>query len=90
MKTTNEEQAQHFIHQMEVILAQLKISVENELLVRKPVEKPMFAEEACAWLGWSHDKFFRMVKAGVIKGHCKKYGHPIYLMSEIIEAIKKN
>jgi hypothetical protein len=53
-------------------------------------DKPMFAQEAYNWLGWSEDKFFRMVKAGIIKGHCKDQGHPIYLKSEIIEAIKNH
>lgn len=53
-------------------------------------DRPMFAEEAYTWLGWSKDKFFRMVRAGVIKGHCKEQGTPIYLKSEIIEAIKKH
>jgi hypothetical protein len=53
-------------------------------------DKPMFAQEAYNWLGWSEDKFHRMVKAGVIKGHCGDLGHPIYLKSEIIEGIKNH
>lgn len=53
-------------------------------------DKPMFAEEAYTWAGWSQDKFFRLVRAGIIKGHCKDQGHPIYLKSEIIEAIKNH
>jgi hypothetical protein len=53
-------------------------------------DKPMFAEEAYTWAGWSRDKFFRLKNAGVFKGHCDDLGNPIYLKSEIIEGIKNH
>jgi hypothetical protein len=59
-------------------------------IIKELSDKPMTAEEAYTWAGWLKDKFFRLVKAGAIRGHCKDHGSPIYLKSEIIEAIRNH
>jgi hypothetical protein len=69
---------------LEVLAFQLAALLEEHM------DKPVFADEVLTWTGWSRDKFSRLVRAGIIKGHCKDQGHPIYLKSEIIEAIKKH
>lgn len=59
-------------------------------LLKNELDKPMSAKETYLWMGIGKTKFNRMVAKGIIKGHLKEHGDPMYVRSEIIDLIKRS